>query len=170
MKNLKVIIALFLLSCLACEDNKGNEMEKSLSGYVATGVNIRIVDSNGNDRLAPNSQNGLSKFKLYYLINGQKQIYNNPAMTASGGYNIKKFDPGNYYYLQVFLNSPKPDETDTKERTTYLEFEDGSTDTIKATYDIKPGYIAIDETWYNSKLQVYRREPDSLRVILLLKP
>lgn len=172
MENLKRILAILFLSVilLSCKDNKDEVMDQSFGGYVATSVNIRIKDSDGNDRLAPTGHNPLTSFKVYYLVNGQKVLYNNPNMSAPGAYSIKKDDVGNYYYVQVLLNSPSPGDDSQNDWITYLEYQDGSTDTIKATFSVEPGFIAINKAWYNGTLQWDRISTGSLEVFELTKP
>jgi hypothetical protein len=149
MKNLTIYL-LVLISCIlnsGCKDEPTNDF--MLGTFIQTLVQIRIVDKTGIDLLDPANPNSLKRFKVYYLTDGEKKLYSNPLMDAPGAYVIEKWPLESYYHLKIFLNSPGPGNPDDREWTTYLEFEDGTTATIKALFDVRPGYVMLDKASYN---------------------
>jgi hypothetical protein len=148
MKPLRMLFASLALGCItvACSD----DVEETPFGmYLSGSVNISIQNKSGADLLDPGNPDALKFFKVYYLIDGKKQLYSEPLMSAPNGYIIEKFPLDTYYHIQVFLNAPAPESNNEGAWTTYLEFEDGHTDTIEALYTVKPGYIAIEQASYN---------------------
>ncbi|SEJ25949.1 hypothetical protein SAMN04487995_3815 [Dyadobacter koreensis] len=153
MKNILLYAVVLAIWIVSCTDKNEDEMNiQQLGGYFSGSLNIMIKDKNGIDMLNVSNPNSLKKFKIYYLLNGKKELYSKSLMYAPSGYVIEKFAADSNYHMQIFINSPTPESTTNDNWTTYLEFEDGSTDTIQASFDIKPGYIAVQKASYNGKL------------------
>ncbi|GLU54954.1 hypothetical protein [Dyadobacter frigoris] len=153
MKNILFYAIVVVFGIISCTDKNEDEMNiQQLGGYFSGSLDIMIKDKNGFDMLDVGNPNSLKKFKVYYLLNGKKELYSKSLMYAPNGYVIEKFATDSYYHMQLFINSPNPESTNNNNWITYLEFEDGSTDTIKASFDIKPGYIAVERASYNDKL------------------
>lgn len=70
-------------------------------------------------------------------------------MSAPLGYVIEKYPIRSWYHLKLFLDMPRLDSNAGDWITTFLEFEDGSTDTITAQYTLGRGIITIDRASYN---------------------
>ncbi|MGG7661223.1 VOC family protein [Dyadobacter sp. BHUBP1] len=142
------------VAVLSCTDGSDEVVkEQPLGMYVSTSVTISVRNESGRDLLDPDLPNSFRKFKVYYLKDGAKQLYFDPMMSRSGGYSFDKYPFESAYHVRVLLDSPPWDAVnDNKWTTTYLEFEDGSTDTIRAQYTIKPGFVAIAKAFYNEAL------------------
>jgi len=171
MKTLQVYVGTFLVLFTAVACNDSNEEEVPFGMFVSESVNIAIQDQSGTDLLDPANPDALSRFKVYYLRDGEKQLYTDPLMDAPNGFVIEKFPLDEFYHLQIFLNAPTSPDGNDSEWTTYLEFEDGHTDTIVAHYDIRPSYLAVDQASYNG-IAVWDRSKNNgaLQTYILVVP
>lgn len=157
---------------LGCQEN---EKENSMVGAVVElHLLMSIKDPLGNDLLDPDRPGSLSSFKVYYLKDGEKVLHNRPMADAPGAYVIEKWSIDNVYRLKVFLDWPgnaEGGDSRTEHTTTYLEYEDGTTDTIQAVLTVKPGYTVVEKAWYNDTLAWDRsRDNGGIRTFELLKP
>lgn len=143
MKNSSVYFLLLITFALnsGCKDEPTKDF---ITGgtIIQTDVQIRIVDKTGTDLLDPTTHNSLDRFKAYYFKGEENKISYCP-------YQIEKWPLESYYHLTIFLNSPPPERRGFSEWTTYLEFEDGTIATIKALFDVRPGYVVLDKASYN---------------------
>ncbi|MEO6283083.1 MAG: hypothetical protein ABIN80_03960 [Dyadobacter sp.] len=170
MKNLSYyfILLVFSILNLGCKDSKD---EALLGMYFSNSVYISIKDPKGTDLLDPSNPESLTRFRVYYLINGKRKLIYDPWMDAPYGYVIEKFAVNDHYHLQVFANFPNIDNDKSLECITYLEFEDGSTDTIAASYVIRKAYTAINKASYNGQLEWDEAKPNAdLSTFKVIKP
>lgn len=168
MKNITIYFGIIgvVLTTLSCKDEKNETIEEPITGiFVSAMVTIGVRDKSGKDLLDPNLPSSMKNFKVYYQVNGAKKLYYDPWMGAPGGYLIEKYSVRPWYHVKLFLDSPSWVDGRTSDSTiTYLEFEDGSTDTIRAQYTVGPGRIEIDRAAYNGiqffdRFQDYTTEP-----------
>lgn len=146
----------FLLCCMVIDSN----------------VDLAIKDTEGNDLLDPDTPGALRQFRVYYERDGEKTPYK-PVPGGHGGFVIEKWSVDATFHLKVFVDNPlnDPRDNDNDERTTYLEFKDGTIDTIRAVFTVKPGYVVIEKAWYNNTLAWDRsRDNGGIRTFELLKP
>lgn len=150
MKNLIICFLALILGTLnlACKEEETTD-DLIVGDIVSRSVNISLFDKAGTDLLDPANPNSLKRFKVYWIIDGEKVLYNEPFMAAPGAFTIEKWPLEPYYHLKVLLNGPWFEDSSDGEWTTYLEFEDGTTATIKAVYTVKPGYVMLEKASYN---------------------
>lgn len=153
MKNVIIFLGSAMLGIIAlsCKDKEVEAVEEQSSGIdIEIGVDIKLRNESGIDLLDPGNPNAWKNFKLYYIKDGAKVRYFDPLMSAPNGYRIDKYPFEPVYHLDVMLNTPRWDPANNGSwATTYLEFEDGSTDTINAQFYIAPNLLMIDRATYN---------------------
>ncbi|KAA0992591.1 hypothetical protein [Dyadobacter aurulentus] len=167
MRNSLLYLGIMMIGLLnlKCRDKYEEEI---LVGIIwDKNVYLEIKNAAGVDMLDPNSPNSFKRFKVYYLVNGIKEFYYDPWMDAPGGYIIQKFPNESFYQLQIFINGPTHESRNDHEWVTYLEFEDGSTDTISASFGVRPGNISVEKATYNGRPMwdtslTYAKEPFEL--------
>lgn len=130
---------------MACSTDSGTVYEVS--------IGISFVDQNGQDLLDPSHSNAITEQNtdLYYMIDDSlvkqfeghldhPKMFHIPDETSPHNEN---------YQLVVFSNIIKNQDT----AFTYLEFEDGSMDTIKTQYEIADNSTIVTRVWYNGDLK-----------------
>jgi hypothetical protein len=146
-----LIYCTLLLLCFAvsgCKDQDSNEPGPTGVVVMQT-ANIIVKSTTGEDLLDSANNNGIKDFKIYYLVNGVKTLYNEPNLDASNGYRLIKHPVKGYYYLQVQLDGGR----NISETTTYLQLgSNGDIDTIKAHYKADPNNIITEKIWFNGSL------------------
>jgi len=151
MKNLLIIlIATVLFAC-----SKSNEMEDQYNLNV--GLEFSVLNSQNEDLLNPITPNHLdiTKIKLFYVINGEKQEVNNPNMDYPRNFRIFKHE--NEYRIAVFLN-----HTETSEKPiTYIQWSDNDIDTIEVAIKRTQNSILQDEIWLNG-IHVWERGDNTI--------
>ncbi|MGN7888370.1 hypothetical protein [Dyadobacter sp. 22481] len=116
---------------------------------VIQNVNVRVKNTQGIDLLNPENTNGIKTFKIYYLVGGEKKLYSNANLDASGGYRLLKHPVNGYYYLQVLMDGGH-NATETK---TLLQLgDDVELDTIRTKYNSDPTNVIPEKIWHNKKL------------------
>jgi hypothetical protein len=134
----------------------------TLNGAVVnTKAEFSILNEDGDDLLNPATKGYLpfTKFKLYYLINGQKiaaQDFDSQIGGTNGMMLITEKQP---YTLRCFTYCHGDEglisEIEGIKRgiaIAYLEINDQITDTIKTEWIHKPGYFVNEKLWYNGEL------------------
>ncbi|KAA6432777.1 hypothetical protein FEM33_24000 [Dyadobacter flavalbus] len=116
---------------------------------VMQAINISVKNKSGEDLLDPANANGIKKFKIYYLVNGEKKLYFNSYMDAPLGYRIWKFPAKEFYYLNVLMDGG----IGIHETQTFLQLGDSpALDTLKAQYRTDPTNIIAEKVWHNDQL------------------
>lgn len=143
---------LFALLLYGCSTSPNSET------VVNTSVDIIFIDKNGKELLNPNELNAITEQNtdLYYLINGEKQKIFKGHLECPKMFCINNTKDNNTtvynYIMKVFANTIRGQKT----ATTYLEFEDGSMDTIKVAYvffGAGNNSVTLTKIWYNGKLK-----------------
>jgi hypothetical protein len=145
MKNTLFCVLVIIFGVTCCK-SKNKEIQP-IGGFTGS-LSMMIQDKNGIDRLNPAFSIAFRTFKVYYLLDGKRVLYNKPQMDAPNGYIIERSDTDRYY-LKIFINGPNYDSKNKNNWITYLEYQDGITDTINASFDIKPGLITVEKAYYN---------------------
>jgi hypothetical protein len=147
---------MFLYSVLAficftfsfCKDSEKDDLQPT-GINVMQSVNVLVKSDTGIDLLDPANVNGIKEFKVYYLVNGAKELYSHPNLDAANGYRLLKHPTLGYYYLQILMDGGK----DILETTTYLQLGASTRlDTIKTQYKSDPNNIIAENIWYNGSL------------------
>lgn len=146
MKQLKRFIlilgTIIILSCNS-DDNKSNSQ-----GFLFDGsVNIFLKNSQGENLINTATFNS-NNYKIYYEINGQKTEVNNPLMDAPKGFYINQ--ESNPISMRLYLNVP-PNENTTS-TTTYIEWNNSDTDTLKTHFVKGDGYLVWAKLWLNDEV------------------
>ena len=138
-------LGLTLVGCK--EDNEDNVPPTGV--VVVQNVNVRVKNTQGLDLLNPENANGIKAFKIYYLVGGEKKLYSNPSLDASGGYRLLKHPVNGYYYLQVLMDGGH----NVAETKTLLQLGDNAElDTIRTQYKSDPSNIIPEKIWHNEQL------------------
>jgi hypothetical protein len=128
---------------------KDNQDLKIMSVNVGSEVDLRIKNAAGEDLLNPSNSHVISDIKVYYSVNGQKELFNKPNLDSPGGYMIVKDSA--FYALRVYLNTPFTANSSGSETTTYLQVG-SEVDAIRSLYSSDPANVTIQKMWYNNKL------------------
>lgn len=148
-------------TALSCEKNNDNN-----KNYFNLEHGINIILKNSNGELLLNTENyNPNNFKMYYNINGQKIEYNMPNYDSPKGFFINNdYSPN---YVNFLLNSINQD---TASSTTYIEWNENETDTIKATFLKGEGYFVIDKVWVNGDYVPFETLNDTIgHVVSIVK-
>jgi len=118
MKAFSIII--FSLLLVSCKNN---------STVIDTGISIDVLDQQGQNLLTNPATYTKDNIEVYYVVNGQAQLYDKPNLGISKGFIISKGINGNNDF-RVYLNFNR------KERysVTLVKFGTSKTDTIKAKF------------------------------------
>ncbi|MFT7898647.1 hypothetical protein VBY74_01570 [Tenacibaculum ascidiaceicola] len=104
-----------------------------------------------------------SSFKVFYEINGKKTEVNNPNLDYPKGFKIYKHV--NEYRIRIFLNYSKTENIPT----TYIQWDDNKTDTIKTFYQKSQNSILQDIIWLNGEKIWKRTNNNSKPHFVLIK-
>lgn len=159
MKNLiyHLLITITMLSC-SSEDNNNGESSYALSNN----LDFKVKSDDGTDLLNPNNSNAYleENIKIYYVKeNGDiEEIYYSNLDLPRNFDIVSPADSGEEeeYYMRVFLNSYMLENA-----TTYIEWNETDTDTIKANYNSGNGYMLLSKAWYNNVLVFNRDETNN---------
>lgn len=160
MKNLLIILVVTAL--IACE--KSNDMEAQYSSNIEVGIEFSILNSQNEDLLNPENPNHLdvTKIKLFYLINGEKQEVYNPNLDSPRNFRI--FKDENEYRIAVFLN-----HTETSEKPiTYIQWNDSDIDTLEVDINRTQNSILQNEIWLNG-IHIWERGDDTIEPYFVLR-
>ncbi len=154
----KYILILITVSFLflSCSTDSGTVYE--------TAIDISFVDQNGQDLLNPVYQNGITEQNtdLYYLVDDSlmKQYERHLDHPKMFFVSDEKSQHNDNYFLRVFANIVEGQNI----AFTYLEFENGSMDTVKTQYEIGDNSTVVTKVWYNGllKCNVYDKENPEL--------
>lgn len=153
MKNLITHLGaiVFGLLNLGCRDGKNELVEKPIGRIqVSVSVSISIKNELGTDLLDPNLPNSLKTFKVHYPASSVQEFQRRPLFEGGRAYVIEKYYGESAYHLGIILNIPSGESSSKTDWTiTYLEFEDGNIDTIRAQYSEQPAWLVIDRATYN---------------------
>lgn len=145
MKNLLIILTVTTL--LACsKSDETNEIKQ----YYSFDANLEfsIFNSLNEDLLNPENTNHLntSKFKVFYVINGEKQEVYESNLDYPRKFKIFKHE--NEYRIRIFLNY-----TDSAEKPiTYIQWNESDTDTIEVSFNrIENVAVLQDIIWLNGE-------------------
>lgn len=118
------------------------------STIVDTFIDILLVNDQNQNLLAAPAIINSSDISLYYVVNGEPQLFNKPTANAPKGFLIIK-DPDGRTLLRIFPN-------DSKEKfpITLLKIGNSKMDTIKCENDKKGShYLSSIRVWHNGVLK-----------------
>jgi hypothetical protein len=150
MKKLMIYGSLLWLTFSFCNCGKKPQDYVPPTGVtVMQNVNVTVKDSVGEDLLNPEHANCFKEFKIYYLVKGEKKLYNKQELDASGGYRLLKHPVKGYYYLDILMDGG----LNVSETKTLLQLGSNTKlDTIKTKYKSDPSNVIADKIWHNNKL------------------
>ena len=129
---------------------------------------VKTRDSTGKDLLAPgNGAIDPDSIKIFYLTgSGEKKEVNKPNLDSPKGYRViaPSVDNSNDYKIQLFLNADYVDSQNISH--TYVQWNAGSTDAIKAEFKRHGKGLSVSKVWVNDAL---KWEPSKDRVITIIK-
>lgn len=137
-----LVFAILLFVMSSC--NKDKEGKFNLDA----GIEIYVQDKSGNDLLNPSIQNAYkeSEIKIYYLIDGVKKEVYYPNYDYPRNFRI--IEAGSKYYMML-----SPNGNDSEEYpTTYIQWNESDTDTIKCEFSRTSNSIICTKIWYNGSL------------------
>lgn len=137
-------LAMVLLSCNS-DDNNETDFVYSI------GFEMIVKNGGGIDLLNQNSPNTLNTndIKLYYLINDVSEEVYNPNLDLPRNYMIYEHSDG-FYRIKIFPNYAQSEEFPT----TYIEWGENDTDTIKCQFKYTNNSIALTKVWFNEILEL----------------
>ncbi len=147
MKNL--LILLTLITLFACNSDDDNDETKLIGVYVDVGIDLTVINSDGEDLLNPNNPNhlDLDKIRVFYEIDGELQNMYDPNMNAPRMFWVVKHDHENFYRMKLTLNAK---ETESKPKT-ILQWDDGSRDTFETTFERTSNTLIKKKLWLNGE-------------------
>lgn len=123
--------------------------KQSTSEAIDTTVVFKVENAQGQNLLDP-ATTGYFKpesIKIFYLVNGEKKLYNKPNLDYPHGYRVVNAKTSGYA-VTVFVNNENPESP----TTTYIDWSNGDTDTLVCAMIKKNGvYQNIAEAWYNEE-------------------
>lgn len=149
MKNLLIILT--VTTFLACSDSNDSNEIKQFYNFDAS-LEFSVFNSQNEDLLNPKNPNHLntSDFKVFYVINGEKQEVYDANMAYPRGFNI--YEHENEYRIRIFLN-----HTDSEEKPiTEIQWNDSDTDTLEVSYHKTGNAILQNIIWLNEE-QIWER-------------
>ncbi|HWV73584.1 MAG TPA: hypothetical protein VN040_17805 [Pseudosphingobacterium sp.] len=141
-----ISLILLALTFLSCDKDENNE-----SFNVESQIWVSYIDPDGNDLLKSLGEETISKFRLYYLENDKKVLYQKSNLDAPYGITLVKPENGEgLYQLRLVLYNP-PTEGEQTQGTTYVRWEDGREDEILAEFSNGQDHRTITKFRYNEK-------------------
>lgn len=152
-------IVTVLFSC-----SKSNEMEEQDAYIIHVGIEFSVLNMQNEDLLNPENPNHLdvTKIKLFYLINGEKQEVYNPNMDSPRNFRIFKHE--NEYRIGVTLNHSGM----SSKTITYLQWDNSDIDTIEATIKRTQNSLLQDEIWLNG-IHIWERGDNTIDPYFVLR-
>ena len=155
MRDLRIIYVLVMATALmTCSDSPG-----SIDGVAQPNpsVELSFVDGNGEDLLNPNHQNYWNEdsLRIYYLKDGEKSRVYNGNLDHPENFKIVEVKDDNNF-IMLWLNN----HIEEGFTTTFIEFPDGSMDTIKIKARRIKGSVWADKLWYDGELAWEKSEKD----------
>lgn len=151
MKN--AIIILISALFLSCNNSNESEDEIKYNGVnLNVGINLSVVNNQGEDLLNPLLEDGYKEegIRMFYLLNNEVIEYapddwlDNPK-----GFEIFKSEIEDKYLLRILsLNYAETEEIPT----TYLQWNENETDTLKVTYRRMGGSVLKETVLLNDVL------------------
>ncbi|MFC7524794.1 hypothetical protein ACFQRK_12590 [Parapedobacter sp. GCM10030251] len=108
-------------------------------------VDILVLDPRANNILEMDNFKE-ENIKIYYLVNGKKELFNRPNLDYPKGYAILK-NQKEQLILRVFLNS------DLEAPFTFIDYGDSDIDTIKSEFHRNGQSVISIKIWYNDQLK-----------------
>ncbi len=142
MKILRLSTLLYTLFFLvSCEKDRKNVV-------ISNHVEITILNQQGQNLLATPSAYTKSNINVYYFVNGQPQLYNQPNFQADKGFLLFK-DGSGIDKIRVFTDFNENQPT----TLSLIKFGNLQTDTIKCEYRFEDGSVFLEKIWYNGVAQ-----------------
>jgi hypothetical protein len=146
MKNLIFILlaSTLIISCNSDDNNNDNNYA------LETAIAFTLTNQIGEDLLDPTNSNAYlsNSIKIYYIKeNGDiEEIYNSNLDSPR---NFRIISPDNSD-LNTYAFELYPNTYVMENATTYIEWNDTETDTIKTNYRYGDNYTICNKIWYNN--------------------
>jgi len=140
MKPVTLMLSLVMV-LLSCQKEEN-------SVFLDGGIEITVIDNNGNDLLNPSAENSFKEesIKIYYLIDGVVEEVYHP--TADYPRNFFIYERDGIYRMALSLNGNEKDEFPV----TYIQWNETDTDTVKGSFLRGEGFLMCTKVWYNGVL------------------
>lgn len=153
MKKALILISILTLF-INCNSNEKEEEEQIYGGVqVVTSLELMVKDNNGKNLLDPANQNSFDKdeIKIFYLIDGKKFEFYAEHLDYSKGFKVIQNELTLEYYINIHLYNDKNEDIST----TYIQWNENYTDTIKALFYYPPNSssVLLRKIWYNDELK-----------------
>lgn len=148
-RSFRVIIP-FVLVWVSCQEKE----EPDCCTNIDTSFRFNVLDSDQLDLLDPSNPEHLKLQDLVvsFLLDGEKvEVYDSKINHLRSFPRIIEPEPlagVDKYVLNVILNSSKDEEMPT----TYLEWKDGSVDTLEAEFHRSSNTVILIKLWLNGDL------------------
>ncbi|MDT4861352.1 hypothetical protein FQZ97_959540 [compost metagenome] len=136
---LSLFLSLIVLLFASCE-KPGIE--------ISTHVDLTLLNAQGHNLLAPPAVYVKDDINIYYVINGQAQLYNEPKLDYNKGFKIINEGVSR---IRIFLNY----DIKGKERTalTLIKLGTAKIDTIKGEFEYTNRSVFLRKIWFNGALK-----------------
>lgn len=149
MKKSAKFLILGAVVLASCSSNSTSPIE----GVPNPGVHVAFsfLDENGNDLLDLENPEawGEDNITIYNLIDGEKKSRFNVNMDKPKGFSILYHEEEDMFFMSLNLS----EQIDDGYTTTFIEFPNGETDTLKIKAEQKSNLVTrAGKFWYNEKL------------------
>jgi len=146
---MKTYLGHILLFCLAFILLFCNEDHPTI---IDISVDMWIRDQSGNNLLNAATAGYYKKedIRIFYLQDGVRKEFNNPRMDAPRGFIIYRNDGNGEYVMKL---SPYEGIVDKEITTTYIQWNDTQTDTVRCLMSRIYQSIYCKKIWYNNVLK-----------------
>ena len=164
-----VLIVIVIQSC-----SKEDDLSKTRSPgfYIDESVSITLINKDSIDLLDPHTKNSYNRtrIKLFHLVNNKKVEFFNGFMDYASGYRIYTPNEINNscYEFCLMITNVDGSTNEASQSTTYIQWNDNDTDTIKCQLVRKEGYFGCSKVWCNGKV-VWTEGDSKNRVFNLVK-
>lgn len=132
----KFLLASFIFLLFGCKNKTINSV------VIDTHIDILLVSPTGDNLIDQNEIND-NNIKIYYLIDGKKELFSKGNLDYPKGYTIVK-NSDNRNIFRLFPN----DNQETP--ITLIEFPNSDIDTIKCEFYKSSSSTICTQVWYNN--------------------
>ena len=134
-----IVLVVFLVGCKKTNVNDSVVIDKA--------IELSLVDAEGNDLLNPQHDYAIdpADIKIFYRIDGEWQEVYDPTKDSPRNFFIRQHETG--YRIHIFLNSDEGEEFPE----TAIQWNEFSTDNVKAKFRRSSSLLVIDEVWLNDE-------------------
>jgi len=153
-----ILLLLLIVSGFSCKKSTDNAV------VIDINVDIQLVDDQDKNLIDQVPSVDFNDLKIYYVVNGKKDLFYNGNYGYPKGYGILESLNGDKY-LRLFPN------TKGEMPVTLIQFNETDIDTVKCEFYKKESNIICTKVWYNNVLKwdVADKNSSETREITIVK-